>query len=437
MKREDNVIQVGIAEVDITPAYPIRLSGYGSRRTESEGVNQRIWAKAVAIGSDAEGPVVLVTVENCGLPDALTEEVAERLNRETGIARAQFVACFTHTHSAPCLTNAAPFLFSEDIPPAQQETIDRYTEQLKDWMEAVALQALANRRPALLTWSTGELGFAKNRRTEGGPVDHTLPCMQVRDVDGTLRAVWASYACHCTTLAGTDNHICGDWAGYAQEALQAALPGVTALITIGCGADANPESRMLPMPEGHTEAFSTRLAYAEAHGKALSEAVQRLLKQPAKPIASLPTGAFARVRLPFDTLPTREVWEARAAEGGSVGYHARKHLERLQRGEALQTELSYPIQTWRFGTELAIVFLASEVVVDYALRLKSELDAERLWVGAYANAFPCYIPSERVLAEGGYEGGGAMLYFGPPTPFAPGVEQRVIDTVHQLLPDGF
>ena len=92
---------------------------------------------------------------------------------------------------------------------------------------------------------------------------------------------------------------------------------------------------------------------------------------------------------------------------------------------------------WRFGEELAIVFLASEVVVDYSLRLKSELDADRLWVGAYSNAFPCYIPSERVLAEGGYEGGSAMLYFGPPTRFAPGVEQLVVDTVHRLLPDGF
>ena len=194
---------------------------------------------------------------------------------------------------------------------------------------------------------------------------------------------------------------------------------------------------MMPMPDGKEEVFSTRLAYAKAHGDALSEEVQRLLKQDAKPLTNVPTGMFERVNLPFDTLPTREEWEARVAAGGSDAYHAQKHLERLQKGLPLQTELSYPVQAWRFGDELAIVFLASEVVVDYSLRLKSELDAERLWIGAYANAFPCYIPSERVLAEGGYEGGGAMLYFGPPNRFAPGVEQLVIDTVHRLLPDGF
>ena len=438
MKTKNDFIQVGVAEVDITPDYPIRLSGYGSRRTESDGIIQRIWAKALAIGSDTDEPVVLVTVENCGLPDELTEEVSRRVRETTGVSRAHFVACFSHTHSAPCLTNAAPFLFSSDIPPDQQETIDRYTRQFKDWMEEVALEALANREPARLTWSIGEVGFAKNRRTEGGPVDHALPCIQVRDVDGNLRAVWASYACHCTTLAGTDNHICGDWAGFAQEEIQNALPGVKALISIGCGADANPESRMMPMPEGEEEVFSTRLAYAKAHGEALSQEVQRLLvSDNTKPLSSVPTGAFERVNLPFDTLPTREEWEARVAAGGHDAYHAQKHLERLQKGQPIQTELSYPVQAWRFGDELAIVFLASEVVVDYSLRLKRELDSERLWVGAYSNAFPCYIPSERVLAEGGYEGGGAMLYFGPPTRFAPGVEQLVIDTVHRLVPDEF
>ena len=431
------VIQVGVAEVDITPDYPIRLSGYGSRRAESDGIIQRIWAKALAIGSDADAPVVLVTVENCGLPDELTEEVSRRIQEKTGISRAHFAACFSHTHSAPCLTNAAPFLFSTDIPPDHQEKIDRYTRQLTDWMEGVALEALANREPSHLTWSIGEVGFAKNRRTEDGPVDHSLPCLHVRRTDGTLRAVWASYACHCTTLAGTDNHICGDWAGFAQEDIQDALPGVTALISIGCGADANPESRMMPMPDGESEVFSTRLAYAKAHGAALSQEVQRMLDGAAKPISKVPTGAFERVHLPYDTLPTREEWEARVAAGGSDAYHAQKHLERLQMGQPPQTELSYPVQAWTFGNELAVVFLASEVAVDYSLRLKNELDGERLWVGAYANAFPCYIPSERVLAEGGYEGGGAMLYFGPPTRFAPGVEQRVIDTVHRLLPEAF
>ena len=437
MAQEDRLIEIGIAQIDITPDYPIRLNGYGSRSTESEGVVQHICAKALVIGSDDEGPVVLVTVENCGLPDELTEEVSDRVEHKTGITRENFVACYTHTHSAPCLTNAASFIFSADISPQEQEKIDLYTRQLSNWMETIVMEALTKRKPARLAWNIGELGLAKNRRTEGGPVDHSLPVMQILDPDGTLRAVWASYACHCTTLGGSDNHICGDWAGYAQEAIQKAHPDVTAFITIGCGADANPESRMQPVPEGRQEAFKTRLAYAKVHGEALAQAVGHQLERDTVSISNSPVGTFERVNLPFDKLPTREEWEERASQGGAIGYHAKKHLEMLQNEQAIKTEISYPVQAWTFGDELAVLFLASEVVVDFSLRLKREFDATRLWVGAYANAFPGYIPSERVLAEGGYEGGSAMIYFGQPTRFAPGVEQLVIDTVHQVLPAEF
>ena len=437
MADKDNLIEVGVAQIDITPDYLIRLNGYGSRRTESEGIIQRIWAKALAIGSDDDGPVVMITVENCGLPDELTEEVSDRVEHKTGITRENFVACYTHTHSAPCLTNAASFIFSADISHEEQEKIDCYTHQLANWMETVVMEALTKRKPCRLAWNIGELGFAKNRRTDGGAVDHSLPVMQFIDADGTLQAVWASYACHCTTLAGSDNHICGDWAGYAQEEIQKAHPNVTAFITIGCGADENPESRMRPMPEGKQEVFQTRLAYAKEHGKALAHEVNHQLERDVISISNVPIGVFERVNLPFDKLPTRDEWEARAAQGGAIGYHAKKHLEMLQNGQAIKTDISYPIQAWTFGDELAVLFLASEVVVDFSLRLKKEFDATRLWVGAYANAFPGYIPSERVLAEGGYEGGGAMIYFGQPTRFAPGVEQLVIDTVYQVLPAKF
>src|SRR5262245_46582344 len=72
-------VAVGVAKLDITPAYPVRLSGFGSRRAESEGVTQKIWAKALAIGD--KDPIVLVTVDNLGIPHAMTQEVARRLSK--------------------------------------------------------------------------------------------------------------------------------------------------------------------------------------------------------------------------------------------------------------------------------------------------------------------------------------------------------------------
>jgi hypothetical protein len=95
------------------------------------------------------------------------------------------------------------------------------------------------------------------------------------------------------------------------------------------------------------------------------------------------------------------------------------------------------VETWAFGDQLAIIFLPGEVVVDYSLRLKREFDPSRLWLNAYANDVPCYIPSKRILQEGGYEGGGAMIFYDRPARLAPGVEDRIIATVHELLDTRF
>lgn len=416
--------QVGAAKIDITPDFPVRLSGYGGRRDEADTVEQRIWAKALAIRNGAESPAVLITVDNCGVPDYITEEVAAKVKEDAAVPREQFVICSTHTHSAPYLSGVLRTLFGVPVPEAHQENIDRYTRELTEKLKQVAKAALADLCPGSLSWGEGRVGFADNRRTKGGPVDHALPMLRAVGADGGLRAILTSYACHCTTLGGDFNAVCGDWAGYASAYIEADYPDATALVAIGCAGDANPAPR-------------TGLDFARQHGHAIAAEVNRLLGSDLTVLEGKFTGQVKRVDLPFDTLPTRQEWEKRVEGGGAIGYHAQIQLDRLDRGEPLQTALPYPIQTWTFGDELAVVFLPGEVVVDYSVRLKRECDTSRLWVNAYCNDVPCYIPSRRILREGGYEGEGAMIYYDRPTRFAPAVEDMIVRTVHELLPRAF
>src|ERR1043166_3937549 len=175
---------IGAARVDITPDYPIRLSGYGGRQKESEGIDQHLFAKALAVGSDKEGATILITVDNAAVPAYVRDEVAARLSKKAGVRNERVAVCCTHTHTAPML---------KDVVPRKA------------------------RKPATLLWGQTSAGFAANRRPQGGPVDHDLPVLVARDKTGSIRAVLVSYACHCTTLSDTPNHVCGDWAGYAQE----------------------------------------------------------------------------------------------------------------------------------------------------------------------------------------------------------------------------
>ena len=417
-------IEVGVARVDITPEGPIRLHGYQSRKEESRGVAQRLYAKALALGDDARGPSVVVTVDNLGVPASMVEDLAARLAKAANLPRERLVVAASHTHSAPCLTGVAPNIFAAKVPDDQQSRIDAYTRKLADMLERVALQALKDRAPASLSWTQGRVGFAANRRQPPGPVDHTLPVLRALGPDGRVRAILANYACHCTTLEPRDNLVGGDWAGHAQEGIERDHPGCVALTLIGCGADANPSPRLKP-------------EHAAQHGRALADEVKRLMAGDWVALGAPPTGRIKRISLPFDAPPTRPELEAMAAKNDAAGYNAKTQLARLDRGEALQSTLDYPIQTWTFGDRLAMVFLPGEVVVDYALRIKAELDPTRLWVTAYANDLPCYIPSERILREGGYEGGLAMSYYARPSKLKAGVEDLIIKAVYRLIPDAF
>jgi hypothetical protein len=417
-------VPVGVASVDITPDYPVRLSGYGSRRDVNKGVEQHIFAKALAIGSDEDGPAVLVTVDNCGVPGAMREEVVRRLAARTKVRDERFAIASSHTHCAPMLVGVLPNLFGMDIPAEHLPNIERYTRELTDKIEQAALAALADRKPASLSWGVGKVGFAANRRSfPTKPVDHDLPVLRVTGADGKVRAIFTSYACHCTTIAIDSIH--GDWAGCAQEALQREFPGAIALTALGCGADQNPNPRRT-------------MELVRKYGEDLGAEAKRLVNGQLTPIQGALECRTKSIELAYDKLPSREEWQALSiSKTPAIAYHAKKNLARLDRGEALPTHLPYLVQTWNFGDDLAMVFLPGEVVVDYSLRLKREFSGGRLWVNAYSNDVPCYIPSRRVLDEGGYEGGGAMVYYDRPTRFATDVEERIIGAVHVLMPDSF
>ena len=420
----DTMRQVGAASVDITPDYPVRLSGYGSRRLPSTGVSQHIFAKALAIGSDEEGPAVLVTVDNCGVPAWMREEVLKRLATRTKVADERFAICSSHTHCAPMLIGVLPNIFGMDIPPEHMTAIERYTRELTDNLEKVVLAALADRKPATLAWSVGKVGFAANRRSFPlKPVDHDLPVLRATDADGKVRAIFTSYACHCTTIGIEEIH--GDWAGVAQEALQREFPGAIALTALGCGADQNPNPRRT-------------MELVKQYGEDLGAEAKRIALGEMKVVNGALACQTKQIQLAYDKLPTRAEWEALAAsKTAATAYHAKKNLARLDRGEAIPTSLPYLVQRWSFGEDMAMLFLPGEITVDYSLRIKREFDRSRLWVNGYANDVPCYIPSRRVLDEGGYEGAGAMVYYDRPTKFAPDVEERIMSAVHEVTPKPF
>jgi hypothetical protein len=296
----------------------------------------------------------------------------------------------------------------------------------------VVEQAFKNRSPARLWFGRGQAGFAINRRVPkpggfqinvnpAGLVDHEVPVIRISGKDGELRGILFGYACHNTTLTGDNYQVNGDYAGFAQAALEKKNPGATALFVLGFAGDANPN------PRG-------KLEHAQQYGEDLANAVNNVLSKEMDPITGNLATAFDYVQLPFSTPPTKEQLEARLQEKDLIRQrNARRMLEILARDGRLLQPLSLS-DSGGLLEPRPLIALGGEVVVDYAIRLRKEFPEHPLFLIGYSNDVMGHIPSLRVLREGGYEGGGSMMFYLRPGPWAEESGRDVIvEKVHQLV----
>jgi len=418
-------LRAGAARVDITPPGPIWMSGYASRSHPSEGVREPLYARALAIDPGSGGRVVIVSTDLIGLPAEIADQVAERVRKQFGIARARLVLNSSHTHTGPVVGSNLSSMW--DLPPDAEKKIGEYATTLIDNLVSVAGKAIADLAPAELSFGFGEAAFAINRRqatgrgmtigvNPAGPVDHRVPVIRVTAPDGRVRAVLFAYACHNTTLTGEFYQLSGDYAGVAEAQLEAEYPGATALFVQLCAGDQNPNPR-------------STIELADQHGRTLAAEVQRVIKGELRPLRGPLRAAWLVTRLPFAP-QTRATYEADLANpkaSPALRNRARKMLA------SPVTDVAYPVQAIRFGGDLTLLALGGEVVVDYSLRTQREYPGEPVIVAAYSNSVMGYIPSERVLAEGGYEAVDNLIYYGQPGPFAPGVETRVFEAIGRVM----
>ncbi len=423
--------RAGAAKVKITPEKLMWMSGYASRDKPAEATLHDLWAKALVLEDPDGRRVVLVTMDLVGIERALAQEVCADLAKQYKLPREAILLAVSHTHTGPVVRSNLNVMYQLDA--EQQRHIVEYARALHGKLVRVVGEALKALAPARLSWGSGEATFAVNRRTNKeadvpklraagelkGPFDHQVPVLAVRDAEGKLKAVVFGYACHATVLSFFKWS--GDYPGFAQIELEKMHPGAVALFWAGCGADQN------PLPRRTAE-------LAEKYGKELAGSVEGVLGRPMTPIGDSLSVAYAEIDLPFADLPTRDrLVQDSTARDRYVAARAKLLLEEINKKGSLRGTYPYPVQAWRLGDGPTMLALGGEVVVDYALRLKKEMGEDRTWVVGYANDVMAYIPSLRVLKEGGYEGVGAMVYYGLPTVWSPRVEERIVESAHRQV----
>jgi neutral ceramidase len=416
----------GVGRKVITPDTAIWLSGYASRTKPASDVLHDIWAKALVIEENDNIQLIIVTIDVIGLSHILSETIAHRVTEKYGIDRSKLLLNTSHTHSAPVIWPSLSSMF--EMSTGDQQTLIRYNRRLANDIADVIDMAVLDLKPANLYIAHGSADIAINRRqttetgvvigvNREGPVDTDVPVLKVESPGGKIRAILFGYACHNTTL--DIYQVSGDYAGFAQIEIEKANPDVTAMFLEGCGADQNPNPRR-------------SIELAMQHGKTLAGEVQEVLSGKFTPVLPPVRTYFTTTDLDFAPFNPEQFEKEILGNNRFERRRASFILEAIDKGYDVNT-LEYPVQAVRFNNDFTILALSGEVVVDYSLKSKSLYPDENLFVAGYSTEVQCYIPSARVLKEGGYEPESSMIYYMLPGPFAANVEDKVFTAINQVM----
>lgn len=428
---EDLKWKAGTARAVITPKKALWMAGYGGRTAPAEGKLQDLYVRVLALEDASGSRGVILSSDTLGIPKSMYDGICAALKSRHSLDRSQIMLHASHTHCGPVLGGALHDIYP--VSEEQRNDIEEYSKWLTDEIVDTIGKAIADLKPATVSRGMGMCEFAVNRRTNRepdvpalreqnllyGPVDHTVPTLAVRGADGMLRAVVFVYACHNTTLSF--QQWCGDYAGFAQLAIEKQHPGAVAMFGSGCGADQN------PLPRRTVE-------LCENYGNQLATAVENVLSRQMTPVSSKLQMRHQFVPLAMDPLPETSKLEKMAAEPVSYTQRwASRLLKDAKNGVVHSREYPYPILAWNLGGDQLWIALGGEVVVDYSLRLKAEY-GDGTWISGYTNDVMAYIPSKRVLLEGGYEGQSSMMVYGLPTDrWASDVEDRLTTGVDAVV----
>jgi neutral ceramidase len=281
--------KAGVASIVITPDESMWMAGYAARNKPSEGKVHDLHAKVLALEDEHGTRLAIVSVELIGVPRPMRDWLVEHAKKAHKLEPEFLLLNASHTHCGPVIRETKYSIYGNTLYGLSKEQIqqsNKYVDDLqKKLLELIGL-AIENLAPAKLSYSHARAGFAMNRRliTETGvhnspnpegPVDHDVPVLRIDSPEGKLQAVLFGYACHCTTLSFYQ--YCGDYAGFAQQYIEQAHPGTTAIFIAGCGGDQNPYPRRGPQP----------LDYCQQHGRALANGVETALQYRGWPIAGM------------------------------------------------------------------------------------------------------------------------------------------------------
>ncbi len=282
-----SLVRLGVSRGDITPPLGIYWRMWGAAtKDHAIGVHQPLTATALVLeplkgepASQVQSRVVLLSLDHCLLGREENDLVANAVCQAAGLAPAQVLITFTHTHSAGLMS-----LDRVKLPGG--ELIPSYLQEVAKTCARLVVEAVSQLQPATIVYGTGRCDLAAQRDywdqenqcyvcgyDPHTPADDTLLVARATDAAGKVLATIVNYACHPTTLAWENRLISPDFPGTMRQVVEQGTGGAVCLFLQGASGELGPR-----------EAYVGDVATAERHGRRLGYAALSTLESLAPPL---------------------------------------------------------------------------------------------------------------------------------------------------------
>jgi len=423
--------RVGYAQADITPGPgQVMMSGFGKQRY-AEGTLAPLRAQVLVFQDETGRRALLGAADVLGFGPDTIETLRHKLRAAHGFQPADICFAASHTHWGPAINYRMCFaLGAPDV---------WYIAALEKTLLRLAEEAVADLAPAEVQYGDFEVQIGMNRRkvneegkvvwgpNPGGQYDRQTSVLRILREKSPRQLLLVVHGCH-PTCVGNVAKWSPAYPGAMRDRLAAAIDDSRAIFMMGCGGDAKAS---VLNPETGREEFAAHPDQSRAVGEKLADAVLKRLEGEFRPLSPVLQTHLERGTLSFAEPMTREQIVEMTVKKNPQEYYTWWARQSLAFPDS-RTALEYEVLTWRLGP-LTLAALEGEVCSEWGERIRGMLPGEPVMVVAYVNFCPGYIPTARIITEGGYEGDESHKAYFLPAPFSPKMEAELTDLLHRAL----
>ena len=435
--------KAGWAEIDITPSLGLPMGGRGPRYAPGNEILDTLMAQALVL-EDAEGSqILLVSMDLIGLSYPRSAALRYELSALTGIPFNAIILNFAHTHSGPMVN-------FKKYPGHHEEPVEllAYHADLRHKILKVAQNAGSAMQPVLVSLHQGNSNIGINRRklmedgtialapNPEGPYNPDLWVLDIQVTTSAERTLVFSVGCHPVIVYGYAwQAISADYPGACRRALKQRLGG-----KIHCqffqGLAGNVRPRILA---DHTSGVF-RKSNADDHinaGQKLAEDILSSISVSGE-ILDLQlqsrAGWVSARRDPSKVNPL-QAWQDMAKSDDELTRNVGQYwADRMEQDLSLAQVSPMEVGILRLSQKHAIAWISAEAVAEWMPLIRSINPKLNFIVWGYCQFVPTYLPTDALLAEGGYEVINANMYeVNGPGPFAQGLEEDFIQVFRDLM----